>query len=90
MVKTKKDSRKKNKVDDLYWYCETCGHHEQAQTEYTIGDSEPCIYCNDGTAIVVESGKVEKRAEELYCRGLMAGICRNSIRKPKHAKREDT
>lgn len=38
---------------DLYWHCVSCGGHEPAQTPYVLGDSEPCIACENGVARVM-------------------------------------
>lgn len=42
------------------WKCGWCGASEpltieQAENGYTFGDKEPCIYCGEGTAIVVKA-----------------------------------
>jgi hypothetical protein len=37
----------------LFWHCEACGNHEPAQPEYDHGDSEPCVHCVSGVALVV-------------------------------------
>jgi hypothetical protein len=44
---------------NLYWYCKECNEYELVTTtgdlkqEYCIGDKEPCINCENGTAHVV-------------------------------------
>lgn len=50
----------------LVWRCSTCRHEEPVENEdideggkYEAGDCEPCIYCEDGIAKVVEVGRVE-------------------------------
>ena len=39
--------------EPLRWHCADCGHNEIAQSEYQHGDTEPCIYCENGTARVM-------------------------------------
>ena len=44
-----------------YWRCTKCDHAEacEPQDDYEVGDSEPCIYCDDLSACaVVEQGAV--------------------------------
>lgn len=43
----------------LYWTCD-CGIIERAQADYELGDSEPCIYCADGTARVVTAADLDE------------------------------
>lgn len=35
-----------------YWRCTTCGKETLAVKPYKVGDSEPCIFCEEGTAVV--------------------------------------
>lgn len=38
----------------LAWECDRCKHRELVQEHgYAIGDSEPCVHCEDGTSRVV-------------------------------------
>lgn len=38
----------------LCWHCPACGHHDATvQPEYGLGDSEPCVHCDNGTARVM-------------------------------------
>ena len=39
-------------METRYWHCD-CGINEPAQAEYELGDSEPCVHCEDGVARVV-------------------------------------
>jgi hypothetical protein len=39
----------------LEWFFASCGVREDAEPPYELGDSEPCIYCDDGVARVREA-----------------------------------
>jgi hypothetical protein len=50
----------------LVWQCDACSHVEPAEEPYDVGDSEPCVHCESGTATVAalaesapEAGKKE-------------------------------
>jgi len=40
----------------LMWHCSSCGQIEPVAEEddYAEGNSEPCSFCEDGTAVVTE------------------------------------
>lgn len=62
----------------LYWHCLHCGAHESVQPTgdakqvYALGDREPCIDCDGGTAHVVTL-----RMGAAYEQGLALGMTIN-------------
>lgn len=34
------------------WTCKTCGMASDAESPYDVGDREPCVFCENGTAQV--------------------------------------
>lgn len=47
----------------VVWWCQSCGHTEEVQNDvldtcylYNVGDTEPCIHCDEGVAEVVRAG----------------------------------
>ena len=48
------------------WTCKACGCASLADSPYDIGDSEPCVFCEEGTARVTWE-KVRMVAQEEVC-----------------------
>ena len=47
---------------DLVWRCDNCNHVEEVDVDqqaegYTLGDTEPCIHCEDGIARITDAGR---------------------------------
>lgn len=60
----------KSAEDPLLWFCRTCKEEENCEpvcpfedeidpNDYTIGDHEPCIYC-DGCQVVVRQEIIDQ------------------------------
>lgn len=52
-------------MNPLVWKCQSCGHEEivQHDGEYTEGMNEPCIYCDDGIAVIIKLSDIKSDPE---------------------------
>lgn len=54
--------------EKLFWWCDECGNPELVESlddvdsdGYLPGDHEPCIYCENGMAVVYTESEINKK-----------------------------